>query len=114
MIFLELVPTELKKLVNDSHWAMNTFPQMSGINVPDILQINNRSYRACEYLAKESIHCIPHIRICDFSIEALHDLCQTLHSARIERLLLISGDPPPNPLQPVYKHNIVSVINQII
>jgi methylenetetrahydrofolate reductase (NADPH) len=64
-------------------------------------------------LAKETIHCIPHIRTCDFSIEALHDLCQTLRRATIEKVLLISGDPPPNPLQPIYNHNIISIIKEL-
>lgn len=113
MVFLELVPTEINKLINDSHWAMNSFPQINGINVPDILRINNRSYTACEYLAKENINCIPHIRICDFSTEELHQRCQNLLMANIQNILLISGDPPPNPLQPVYKHNIISVIKEL-
>ena len=111
MIYLELVPRN-QKLIADSHWAIRSFKTIQGINVPDILRISNRSYDAVSELAKHNINCIPHIRICDFSHEDLFKLSETLKKWGYN-LLLISGDPPPNPLQPVFKHNLVKIIKEL-
>lgn len=113
MIYLELVPNEIQKLIADSHWAIRSFKTIQGINVPDILRISNRSYDAVSELAKHNINCIPHIRICDFSHEDLFKLSETLQKNGVYNLLLISGDPPPNPLQPVFKHNLVKIIKEL-
>ncbi|RAP24930.1 methylenetetrahydrofolate reductase [Candidatus Marinamargulisbacteria bacterium SCGC AG-343-K17] len=113
MIYLELVPNNIPDLIKESKWALNSFKDIYGINVPDILRIDNRSYDAVTHLAKEAIPCIPHIRICDFSIDNLLSLCNTLQDNNVDKILLISGDPPPNPLQPIFKHNIVNVIKTI-
>ena len=44
MVFLELVPNDLNNIIEESKWALNTFDDIEGINVPDILRIKNRSY----------------------------------------------------------------------
>ena len=110
MIFLELVPSNINQLIEQSHWALTKFSSISGINVPDILKINTRSYEAASELTTANVTCIPHLRICDFSFDELIALCESLQSVGICNILLISGDPPPNPLQPVFKHNIVKII----
>ena len=107
------MPNELDKLIEDSHWAISTFNDVQGINIPDILRVKNRSYNIVPHLSKQSINNIPHIRICDFKLEALMDLCENLLKKNVVNVLLISGDPPPNPLQPIYKHNIIQVIYKI-
>ncbi len=113
MVFLELVPNDLNNIIEESKWALNTFDDIEGINVPDILRIKNRSYDIVQNLAAEAIPNIPHIRICDFSTNQLIRLCEQLLSKNVTNILLISGDPPPNPLQPIFKHNIVSIIKLI-
>ena len=110
MIFLELVPVSIDELKTNSQWAIETHPSITGINVPDILRIKNRSYDAVLPLANLSIQSIPHIRICDFSEEQLYTLCERLLNNGILHILLISGDPPPNLLQPVYRHNIIHIL----
>ena len=113
MIFLELVPHNMDQLQKDASWALSNFKTISGINIPDILRLNNRSYDAVKPLAKQNITTIPHIRICDFEMDALILLCKNLIDNGIHQVLLISGDPPPNPLQPVFDHNIIEVIKII-
>ncbi|MEK9727460.1 MAG: methylenetetrahydrofolate reductase [Candidatus Margulisiibacteriota bacterium] len=113
MIYLELVPTSLEKLSLESHWALNTFKEIKGINIPDILRISTRSFDAAAHIAKDDIDSIPHIRICDFNMSQLSELCHKLSIQNVSRILLISGDPPPNPLQPVFKHNIIEIIKEL-
>ena len=113
MVFLELVPNHLDTLLSESQWALSSFNKINGINVPDILRIKHRSYDASQHLAKEQITTIPHLRLCDFSVDHLLSLCNTLLINNITQILLISGDPPPNPLQPIFKHNIIDIIKLI-
>jgi len=110
MIFLELVPKDIHKLIDQSQWALNSFHDIHGINVPDILQVDNRSYDVCQHLANANVRSIPHIRICDFSMKDLYHLCETLQNANIVNVLLISGDVSPNPFHTIHNHNIIEVI----
>ena len=109
MIYLELVPTEIDTLSEECKWATTHFKDIHGINIPDILRVKNRSYNAAIEISKLNINTIPHIRACDFSANQLISLCTLLQNNDIKNILVISGDPPPNPLQPIYKHNIVNI-----
>ena len=113
MIVLELVPTNLSELLDQSQFALSTYHQIKGINIPDILRVNNRSYTAAEYLAKQHINAIPHIRTCDFSMDQLIALCENLEINNVTKILLISGDPSPNPLHVSHTHNMINVIKEL-
>jgi len=113
MIYVELVPKDIPQLVDDCHWIRAQFPNVVGINLPDILQVPNRSTTTATTLSGHGINALPHIRVCDFSKDALIATCQQLHHDGIHQVLLISGDPPPNPLQPVFQHNITDIIRLV-
>ena len=83
------------------------------LNIPDILRVKNRSYDAVVDVSNLGIDAIPHIRACDFSKEELLNLCLSLKSKGIKNILIISGDPPPNLLQPVYKHDLIEIFNML-
>ena len=84
MVFLELVPSDKKTVIAESRWAFDSFKDIEGINIPDILRLSNRSYDIVQTLASESIPNIPHIRICDFPIEKLLKLCEKLLKHNVE------------------------------
>ena len=113
MIYLELVPTSMPELIKNCTWATNQLSDISGINIPDILRVKNRSYNAVVDVSNLGIDAIPHIRACDFSKEELLNLCLSLKSKGIKNILIISGDPPPNLLQPVYKHDLIEIFNML-
>jgi methylenetetrahydrofolate reductase (NADPH) len=113
MINLELVPRDIPTLIQDSQWALNTIPDIGCINVPDVLRIDHRSYDTCIELVQHNCNSIPHIRIIDFSEEDLIALCQKLYDNNVNQVLLISGDPPPNALQPIFQHHLPSIITSI-
>ena len=113
MIYLELVPTSISELKDHSKWATSNFRDILGINVPDILRVQNRSYSAVSEISNMGIDAIPHIRACDFSKEDLLVLCNNLKGKGIKNILIVSGDPPPNLLQPVFKHNLIDVFRML-
>ena len=113
MVFLELVPNNYNKLIQNATWALSELNDITAINVPDILQLNIRSYDAAIALSKENIPAFPHIRIIDFSESELMQLCHRLFENNVKQILLISGDPPPNPLQPIHKHFLPQIISLI-
>ena len=86
MIFLELVPTSLETLKKESDWALSNFNELSGINVPDILRVSNRSYDSAISLASKNINAIPHIRACDFELESLLKLCEKLEKNNVKNI----------------------------
>ena len=113
MVFLELVPNNYNELIQNATWALSELNDITAINVPDNLQLNMRSYDAAIALSKESIPAFPHIRIIDFSESELMQLCHRLFENNIKQVLLISGDLPQKPLQPIQNHFLPTLINLI-
>jgi methylenetetrahydrofolate reductase (NADPH) len=111
MIYLELVPNDMHTLLAESQWALSTIPTISGINIPDILRVKNRSFDAAKHLTKHGIGAIPHIRICDYSMDGLIALCDHALSHGIQRMLLISGDP--HPFHETFDNNMINVIKRL-
>lgn len=113
MIFLELVPKKYDQLINDAKWALSTFPEINAINIPDIFRLNNRSYEIVKKLSEHQIDAIPHIRITDYSETKLFELCSQLINHNISKVLLISGDIPPNTTKNRYNHSLPKMIKSI-
>jgi methylenetetrahydrofolate reductase (NADPH) len=113
MIFLELVPRDLNNIIETCHWVKLNQPEITGINIPDILRVENRSYDTCIQLAEQNFNVIPHIRIIDFSEKELIELTLNLYSKNVTKILLISGDPPLDLSKPIYNHNIKNIIKLI-
>jgi len=113
VVYLELIPNNLNTLLKEAKWALSNFKCINTINIPDILQIKIRSYDAAIYLEEHNIKTLPHIRVIDFSVPELIKLCQKLISKNIHQILLINGDPPPNQIQPIHKHNMPTIIQLI-
>jgi 5,10-methylenetetrahydrofolate reductase len=113
MISLELVPHDMDNCLEEAQWAKKTFKQIDMINIPDILRLKIRSYDMAKQLCQQTINSIPHIRIIDFSEQALMALMDHLYQHGVKNVLLVSGDPPPNPLQPIFKHALPTIIEKI-
>lgn len=96
MISLELVPREAKQLVTEAQEAIAHFPQINFINVPDVLRLELRSWQAAELLLDEKIPVIPHIRAMDHSLAELLLILEPLIQKGLERIIIISGDAPPD------------------
>jgi len=113
MIFLEIVPKDIDEVNSTCKWAVENCKQISGINIPDILRINNRSYDVSLKLNTSTLPLIPHLRIIDFSELELVNLSKTLFKNKVKKVLLVSGDPPINPTAVIHNHKIESIISTI-
>lgn len=93
MIFLELVPRDIQVLVDQAACFLNTHPQLTGINIPDIKRLPHRSLTVADTLLQEGMPALPHIRTQDASIETHIRTIETLYQRGLKQVLLISGDP---------------------
>tara|TARA_Y100000591_G_scaffold253291_1_gene224895 strand:- start:3 stop:743 length:741 start_codon:yes stop_codon:yes gene_type:complete len=93
MIFLELVPRNLETLYQNSKLFLDTFNDLSGINIPDIKRLPIRSHEAAQHLLNHNLTAIPHIRTQDASLSDHITAMQTLYAKGLRHVLLISGDP---------------------
>ena len=93
MLFIELVPRDLSTLCEDASWILSEYPEVKGINIPDVLRLSNRSHDAVASLLKQGIPALPHIRAIDRPIEETLALIDPLIDLGLDSVLLISGDP---------------------
>ena len=108
MFLTELVPRNLEELLLTSKKLMSQFPDIIGINVPDIKQLPIRSHDAASFLLKNDVFVIPHIRVQDRPLEDTFDMIHRLYDLGLTHVLLLSGDSDPKS-----KRYDVSVLNAI-
>jgi len=67
-ILLEVIPREVNTLLNEVSYVKNSYSQISGINIPDLLRFETRSWEAAVAVKSVFSNVIPHIRAIDFDI----------------------------------------------
>lgn len=93
-IALELVPRSLDALLEECHMALQRFPQLQAINIPEINRVPIKSLEASLHLRAAGQPVIPHFRTIDRSLEELERVVGLLVEQGLQQVLLISGDPP--------------------
>jgi methylenetetrahydrofolate reductase (NADPH) len=93
-IALELVPRTLDSFLEESKMHINNFPKIAAINIPEIRNIEIKSFEASEHLLKNGVAAIPHFRLIDRTLSDLEHLIEKLIPLGLKQVLLISGDPP--------------------
>ena len=93
MIYLELVPRNLEQLCTDSKLYLDSFSDLTGINIPDITRLPIRSTKAANALLEHQITVIPHIRTQDAALDDHLSMISRLYQHGLRHVLLISGDP---------------------
>ena len=96
MILLELVPRELEQTASEAVTLLDQFKQLSGINVPDVRRLTNRSYVVAERLLDQKIEVVPHIKSIDNSLEKTVEIVCRLQQKGLRQALIVTGDPPPD------------------
>ena len=94
MILCELVPRDEKEFLTQALTIRDNFPQISGINIPDVLRLDTRSYEAAEQLLSHGIDAVPHIRTIDLPLEGTVDIVSRLVDKGLTKLLVVTGDMP--------------------
>jgi len=94
MILVELVPRELETVTHDAQKILKQYPQISGINVPDVLRLHNRSWQVAEHFVYNNIAVVPHIRAIDHDLEVTVSQISDLVKKGLKHVLIVTGDPP--------------------
>lgn len=112
MHFLELVPHDLDRLSQHAEIYLKQFPQLDGINVPDILRVEHRSYTAAAALLKHGITTVPHIRRIDHPISKTIEIISALVDKGLKHVLIVKGDLPQN-MQDIFDIKAETVISTL-
>lgn len=94
MNLIELVPHSLEPFEQDVLKLLRMFPELSGVNIPDVLRVPVRSHEAAAPLVKQGVNAIPHIRVGDRPLSDTHALVKDLVGLGLTHLLFVSGDKP--------------------
>lgn len=95
MNLVELVPHDPDECESLAR-TISEFPQVTGINIPDIVRYPTRSHTMAIRLASHGINAIPHIRCKDRSLSENIEIVSQCEAAGIKSVLLISGDTHPD------------------
>jgi len=93
-IALEIVPRNLDSFLEESRNYINSFPKITAINIPELRNVEIKSFEASEHLLKNEVAAIPHFRLIDRTLDDLEEKIEKLVSLGLKQVLLISGDPP--------------------
>ncbi|MGB5951700.1 MAG: methylenetetrahydrofolate reductase [Ornithinimicrobium sp.] len=93
-ISVELIPRSADALRDDLETVQDHFDDVDTINVPDLTKFDLTSWDACA-VAKDAVNTyrtIPHIRAQDLAPTQALPMLRALDSARIDEVLIVTGD----------------------
>jgi len=111
-IFLELIPKERDILLNEIKGIKEKYPQVCGINFPDLMKYPIRSWDCALIAGSVYERVIPHIRAIDFDISKPLTAIDKIYAAGIREVLVITGDPPQE-MRRIYPNYSVDLIREI-
>ena len=92
-VSVELVPRSPEALLTDVQTVRDVLPQVSTLNVPDLMRFDLRSYDAASLITKQApFEVIPHIRAVDIAPGAP---LPGADRPELTSILVVAGDPPP-------------------
>ena len=114
MILLELVPKEQEALLLLAKQITDDFPQIHGINIPDVKRLLLRSHDAAYALlsAYPGYTIVPHSRSMDRTLEKSISLIETLVRKGLKQVLIVKGDTPLNPSDDIFPISPLDLISE--
>lgn len=112
-ISLEIVPRDYELLTDTANFLTNKIPQISTINIPDLLRFDIRAWEACKTLSTSKFNTIAHVRAIDFDINKPFPLKQYFIDNNITQILAIQGDLPQDPSHKVYSTQTIDFIKKL-
>ena len=105
---IELVPRDFQQLENDIK-TIDSFPHFEFINIPDLKRFNIRSWESAQLVKKYNYTFIPHFRAIDFNVEKPEKIFKIIEENELEKVLIISGDPPQDMSYEVFPTSSISL-----
>ncbi|QGG48441.1 methylenetetrahydrofolate reductase [Heliorestis convoluta] len=111
-IVVELVPRTEEVLRGELETIQNHFPIVEGINIPELLRFDIRSWDACAIVKDFYQKAIPHIRSIDINPQEPLPMAERLVDLAIQEVLVVTGDPPADMRSKVYPCNSIDMIKK--
>jgi len=92
MLSIELVPRELRRLLQEAAEIAAEYPQFTWLNIPDIKSLPVRSHDAALAARELPLRVIPHVRARDRSVAETLAIFERLGEAGIGDILIVTGD----------------------
>jgi methylenetetrahydrofolate reductase (NADPH) len=89
---------------------LKRYPQLSGVNIPDVLRLPVRSDEAAHAMLSAGFDAIPHLRAIDHPADVTLQRVHRLIKVGLQRVLVIHGDAPTSPHHIVYDVSVLDVI----
>ena len=112
-ISLEIVPRDYQLLEETASFVRNNIPQISTINIPDLLRFDIRAWDACISLNKSGLNTIAHIRAIDFDLNKPFPLTQFFKDNNVTQILVIQGDLPEDKTIKIYPTQTIEFIKKL-
>lgn len=107
-VSFEVVPRTAQAFSEQYDFALSLGSAIHMINVPDLQRFAIRSWDTAKYVDRTIHQFVPHFRAADFSV-ASGDLFKIIEQNELNRVLLVSGDPP-EVLRKVHNTNVLDLI----
>lgn len=111
-ISFEIVPRSLTAFADQYAFVQSLGTAINVINVPDIQRFPLRSWQLNQHIDRKQYHFIPHFRAIDFKRDG-SDLAQIIEEYQLDKILLVSGDPPEGLSRIFYNTNVIELIQVI-
>ncbi len=111
-ISFEIVPRTRDAMMEQLAFVENKLPFIDTINIPDLLRFPIRSWDAATDINADKFDFIPHIRVIDFDLKD-DRLQKIIEKYELKKVLLVSGDPPPDMSFPIFNTSVIDMISTI-
>jgi len=112
-VSIELVPRSAESVEADLRALRAHFPQVSTVNIPDLLRFPLRSWDACQRARAYVERAIAHLRSMDFDLNGPFVLKDLLATRGLSEVLVVRGDAPQELARRVYPTRPSELISAI-
>lgn len=102
-ISIEIVPRSKEHLLGYLKELKHFSQHIDVVNIPDLLRMEIRSWKGSQTAKQFFSRAIPHIRAIDFDLNKEAEIKKFITDNRIDELLIINGDPPPDNSKPTFE-----------
>ncbi|NLB64395.1 MAG: hypothetical protein GX801_09875 [Fibrobacter sp.] len=112
-IALELVPNSFETLLDEAQISQKVTQKVQCINIPEMMSKEIKAHHAADLFLKNGFDAIPHFRTRERTIDELAELISPLIALGLNKVLLITGDPPKDNPNEAAKLTPVQAIPQL-
>lgn len=111
-ISFEVVPRDQEATAKQMSFIEQSLPFVNTVNVPDLLRLPIRSWEGTDFVNRQQYDFIPHVRSIDFDRKDGR-LQKLIEQRELDKILLVTGDPPPDRTHQVYDTDVVDLVADI-